>query len=291
MVSQSSLRSQTGATLIIVLVVVLLLGIVSAIAIRGSRTALDMTTSSQVNKVMVESSDVPFARLELTNSIPLKTASKDTQLSEMMSGDGPLNYLRLGENMSKEYILCYQPMVSSKLYQGTGKHLILTQTDSKTYGTQGATTGYCTLDTATFTSGRQTVATQVTLTRPTVNNQFSADATDATKSVEDAATDDDVEVAPLSALNVGTDTKSAKMAESVYYRAYSTTVVPSMANSSSKDDIKNCLKQPIGGIAQKTWATSTKPEDLNNQRECLKRNDAPYNIQVQDFVYNVDAAS
>lgn len=257
-------RSQQGATLIIVLMVVLLLAIIGAMSVRNSQVSLDMTTSAQVNQLLMQSSDVPLAKLDMT-SVESDPTTKLTRLQEMaLNNNGPIGALKTEGRKNEEYVLCYQPLVRDKLYD-PGKHRILLSSDGNS--TTGDSDGFCKLSIGdnAYTSKRGTVASQVAMTRPTVND----------------STADDIEVKPLSALNTGMDNTSARVSEAAYFRSYVTSVLPALSISSNTSDIEDCLKLPIGGLAEDSATTS--------QILCLDGTDTPINIQVQDYAYNIEA--
>lgn len=262
---------EAGATLIVVLAMVLLLGLLAVIAVRGLQTSMGMTTSSQVNKLLVQSSDVPLAKLEMANID--KDSSNQPLIAAMATGQGPLGFLQIEGNKDAEYVLCYQPTDRQNLYAGPEQHLINLSPTS----TRGLSTGYCNINASDpskyYTSGRQTAASQLVMNRPTVNAY---------------ASDDPFFVPPLSAANEGIDEASIKVEKSAYMRAYVTSVVPNLALNASKSDIDACLKRPIGGMTE-TIATDETDATKLGQIACLTRLDVPTNVQVQDFAFNMDA--
>lgn len=261
--TMNSFGKQSGATLIVVLAMVLLLGLLATIAVRGLQTSMGMTTSSQVNKLLVQSSDVPLAKLEMANID--KDSSGNTVISAMGLGEGPIGYLLQEGNQDKEYILCYRPTTVKGLYEGPNSHMIIVPNGNNTPGYQGSSSGYCDLSNASaFTSGRKAVSSQITMTRPTVNT----------------STSDDVDVKPLAASNLGIDGASIGVKESTYFRSYATSILPGLSLSSNSTTISNCMKLPIGGNAGTTASS--------NEINCLSTNNVPMNIQVQDYAYNLN---
>lgn len=262
-IGQRYAHHQAGATLIVVLVMVLLLAIVGAMAVRSSQVTLDMTTSSQVNQLLMQSSDVPLAKLEMSAIEP--GADNLTQLQNMMKDTtGPLSLLTTEGKKDAEYVLCYQPTVRSGLYK-KGEHRVIV---TKDFGTMMNADGYCKVKEGTenyFTSARKTVASQVSITRPTVNGSSAYD----------------LPIKPFAISNIGTDDGSALRSDASYYRSYVTSVLPALSISSSDEKIQSCLALPIGALAGTTAEKS--------QIKCLDETDTPINIQVQDYAYNGDA--
>lgn len=263
--THSFAASQAGATLIIVLIMVLFLAIIGAIAVRNSQVGLNMTTSAQVNQLLRQSSDVPLAKLEMSGIEP--GADKMTQLQNMdRDNNSPFGLLKTEGRKDAEYVLWYQPTVRDSLYV-KGDHRIIVDKgadSSSNFATTGNAEGYCQVadDSATYyTSARKTVASQVSITRPTVNEGI----------------EDDVEVKPFATANLGMD--NIAKSDASYFRAYVTSVLPALSISSSAEDVQDCLTKPIGGLAGTTAE--------NNQIQCLDKTDTPMNIQVQDFAYNL----
>jgi|26BtaG_2_1085354.scaffolds.fasta_scaffold00258_6 hypothetical protein len=257
--THSSMTQQAGATLIVVLIMVLFLAIIGAIAVRNSQVGLDMTTSAQVNQLLTQSSDVPLAKLELAGIEP--GADKMTQLQNMdRDNNSPIGLLKTEGRKDYEYVLCYQPTIRDSLYK-RGAHRILVDAGG---GLTGNEQGYCKVADGSaeyFTSARKTVASQISITRPTVNNSI----------------EDDVQIKPFEAANIGMD--NIGKSDASYFRAHVTSVLPALSISSKDADIQKCLELPIGGLAGATAA--------NNQIQCLDKTDTPINIQVQDFAYNL----
>lgn len=256
-------REQQGVVLIVVLMVVLLLAIAAAIAVRSSQTSLGLTTTAQVNQLLFQSSDVPLTQIREISKDKTKTELEKLTASDM----APIRFLQLeGEQKQAEYVLCYQPTSRNTLYQAN-QHLILLSANGATK--RGLSAGYCNISSDKeeyFTSARKTVATQVSLSRPTAT----------TESADGLAT------VPFQASNQGVDEASVGGAPAMKVRATVTSVLPTMGNKLSllkepKEVVDDCLKLAVGHLAGKT-AT-------DNQIACLNATDVPKNIQVQDYVY------
>lgn len=257
-------HKQQGMALIMVLVIVLLLGIAGTIAIRSSQTSLDMTTATQVNQLLFQASDVPLTKIS-TEVKDIETGiSNQPEVINMQANDmDPLRFLALeGEQQAAEYVLCYQPTTHNMLYNQPSSHRILLAADGSK--SRGSNDGYCKItDTASnyFTSARQVVATQVSLSRR------------QSSSFENHT--DGIVGAPFESSALGIDEDSVKAAKPIFIRAVSTSVIPIMASSQKK--VEDCLTLASGAIAGNTIT--------DNQTHCLNVIDVPKNIQVQDYAY------
>ena len=94
-----TLAVQRGATLIVVLVMLILLTLVGTWAIRGSLTSLNIATNAQAQALLQQSSDAIFFSLE-------NQTSDDLTLAKMQIGDGMLAYVLRPENKGKELVFC-----------------------------------------------------------------------------------------------------------------------------------------------------------------------------------------
>jgi Tfp pilus assembly protein PilX len=90
--------SQKGATLIVVLVMLILIMLVGTWAIRGSITSLNIATNAQAQALLTQNSDSVFFSMENKTSDKLNFAN-------MRIGDGILAYVLRPENKGKELVL------------------------------------------------------------------------------------------------------------------------------------------------------------------------------------------
>ena len=98
-------KGQQGATLIMVLFVLLLITIVGVLAIRVALTSLNIATNSQIGQLLLQTGDTP-------NNQILNT----TNLSNILDFSGAVG-AAIKEHETdpgKEYIFCYKP-TSKKL--------------------------------------------------------------------------------------------------------------------------------------------------------------------------------
>lgn len=262
----SHIAAQQGATLIVVLMIVLLLSLIGAIVVRNSQVSQDISTASQVQNLLKQSSDAPLARLQLA-SVDKNDGDAKTQIELMeANSQAPLQFLQLeGEQKNYEYILCYRPTERLGLYE-KGEHRMIGNGAGTTVRKDGSGVGYCHINSNNnpakyYTSGRSVVASQVALSRPTVNK----------------SSDDDVEAAPFAVASQGSDMDSIGGSQAIRLRATVTSVLPSLSVSSTLEQVDECLQKAVGGLA------GNQTED--NQILCLNAQDVPVNFQVQDFAY------
>lgn len=250
-----SARQQRGIALIAVVMILILVSLIGVMSVRYSKLNQDLAKNAQAKKLLQQSSDVPLAFLSQNDT--------NNQLATFMNATGPLGYLRFQGKESAEYVLCYQPTVRKGLF-AYGNHRIILDASRTT----GNVDGYCKIDSTnkSFTSSRKVALTQVSITRPS-RNQGNHDA---------------VAIKPFEVVDSGTDNASIAKAPPVYYRTYSTSILPNMSRIANTRALNACLQKPMGGIAD--------PDTVANMRKCLQAADVPATTQVQDFIYKAQIA-
>ena len=146
--------SQRGATLIVVLVMLILLTLVGTWAIRGSLTSLNIATNAQAQALLQQSSDAIFFSLE-------NQTSDDLMLAKMQIGDGMLAYVMRPENKGRELVFCIRGGDANTL-EGSRNASVVYWNGGTINNTSLGTTGFCKLSRKSdFISGRSAVMTRV----------------------------------------------------------------------------------------------------------------------------------
>ena len=259
-------QEQQGAVLMIVLFVMLLMASASLIALRSTRTSLDLTTTFQVNQLLFQASDAPLRQLE-------NLAQDKKQLRLLTTESGPFGYLAKEEANSvlTEYTVCYQPKLHSATYSVSTAKIM---TANKALINPK---GYCNLadnNTNNFVSDRKLIATQLTFVRLNAAGQHAFEQLQSEK-IAKAHTR-----TPFSSPS-GQDLKRNKQ---THIRVYVTSVMPSFSKA-SLGSIDSCLAKQITTMT----SASSLLGKAENQLICLKRTATPFNIQVQDYVFSLKA--
>ena len=239
------IQRQRGSALISVMIILLLTTVLGVIAVRQGSTNLNLAMNASVQSLLVQSSDVGLDKLEQSG------------VTDSASAAGPLGYLRLEGNAGKEYIFCYRPTVTSpKIYNITKDSIVL-----PTGGVEGGVSGFCktTLNTD-FSSGRRVVMSQMALVRP-----------------QDAAIAE-----PFQYYEKGTDSETVKRPDQQRYRAYVTSIAPSLSRA-TKAEMDACFATPSD---DSTVATRPVPTGAVNKStsDCFFNLGVPSNTQIQDYV-------
>lgn len=149
-----ALSIQRGATLIVVLVMLILLTLVGTWAIRGSLTSLNIATNTQAQALLQQASDAIFFSLE-------NQTSDDFALTNMRIGDGMLAYVLRPENKDKELVFCIRGGDANTL-EGSRNASAVYWEGSQIKNSQLGNIGFCKISRKSdFISGRSAVMTRV----------------------------------------------------------------------------------------------------------------------------------
>ncbi|WP_151831894.1 pilus assembly PilX family protein [Acinetobacter ursingii] len=149
-------KAQTGAVLIVVLVMLILLTIAGTWAIRSGLISLNIATNSQAQSLLMQNSDSVFFTLENQTNDALKFAN-------MRIGDGMLAYVMRPENKNKELVFCIRGTVADN-FAGSRYGSIVYWNGTSISNSDMGKNGFCkTSRSLDFLSKRAAVMTQVTV--------------------------------------------------------------------------------------------------------------------------------
>lgn len=149
-------KSQRGATLIVVLVMLVLLTLVGLWAIRGSITSLKISTNAQVVALLKQTSDSVFFTLE-------NKTDDELVFTNMRIGDGMLNYTIRPENKGKELVFCVRGQTVDNFVGSRIASVIYWQGTTIKNSDMGKS-GFCQVGRVSdYLSGRNAVLTQVSV--------------------------------------------------------------------------------------------------------------------------------
>ena len=208
-------KNQIGATLIIVLLLLVAITIIGSLAVRSSILSLKVATVSQAQQLLMQNSDAALFKVE-----------DPSQLIKNMALNGMFGYIKGEDNVGKELVFCLKSdnanffnLSKSSLinWSGTG-----TTIDPAGLGSDG----FCKIASGFYTSGRNTVITQIAVK--------AMDATDAIA---------------FQHMQKGTDPDSSKKDPAQMYTIYVTSVFPGLAAKDVKDkDINECFNSRFNSI-------------------------------------------
>lgn len=253
-----ALRYQQGATLIVVLVMLLLVTVVGVLAIRVAMTSLNISTNSQIGQLLVQSADTPINEI-------MKVAQGDA--ANFVSLDSVVGAaLKENEtNPGAEYIFCYKPRNTTLRFgQFTDATLLKPGAGDIATVIDGGVRGFCDLK-ADFGSMRQAAITQVAITIPL----------DTTKNIVGAN------------LVSGTDLSEGTSLPKNYtskqpIRMITTSMLPAYATTSLDTIQSECLSTANAKISDNIDPPNQSKQSL---ADCLRERGVPVNVQVQEFNY------
>ena len=156
---------QQGAVLIVVLLFLVLIIMVGVIAVRQSTTDLKLSTSDQINTLLLQSADNANQNIEQS----VNGSSRNDIYKSMLSRSGPFGYFILDKKgQDNEYVFCFRPR---SLFFNINQTTIRTPTGSNVFS---SSTGYCNPSKpADYISSRNASMTQVnvSMTPPNASNE------------------------------------------------------------------------------------------------------------------------
>lgn len=146
------MKQQQGATMIVVLVVLLLVAIAGTIALRSGVFGMRLSTNSQVTKLLDNNNDTALVRFEDMDA---------GDIAANFALGGFYNHLLDPATADDELVFCYNNN-TAELYQ-FNRVGIIKENDTV------ERTGFC--DATTFSSGRNAVITQIHLRKNTADDR------------------------------------------------------------------------------------------------------------------------
>ncbi|WP_286740365.1 MULTISPECIES: PilX N-terminal domain-containing pilus assembly protein [Acinetobacter] len=149
-------NTQSGAVLIVVLVMLVLLTLVGTWAIRGSINSLKISTNAQAEALLKQTSDSVFFTLE-------NKTDDELVFTNMRIGDGMLNYTLRPENKGKELVFCIRGETPDN-FVGSRIASVTYWEGTTIKNTEMGKNGFCQVNRiGDFLSGRNAVMTQVSI--------------------------------------------------------------------------------------------------------------------------------
>ena len=212
-------KNQIGATLIIVLLLLIAITIIGSLAVRSSILSLKVATVSQAQQLLMQNSDAALFKVE-----------DPAQLVKNMALNGMFGYIKGEDNVGKELVFC--------LKSGNANFFSLSKSSLINWSGTGTTIdpaglgsdGFCKVASGFYTSGRNTVITQIAVK--------AMDATD---------------VIAFQHMQKGTDPESSKKDPAQMYTSYSTSIFPNLSSSELSDSalktaVNTCFNSRFNSI-------------------------------------------
>lgn len=254
-------RSQAGSTLVAVLLILLVITIIGVIAMKQGLTSLNISTNSQVQTVLAQSSDAALNQFTKTD------------LSAITTLTGVIGAVINDRDPTHEYVFCYRPTSTDPFGMTVNTNIIAGNgdTNSTVTGVNVDAANYCNLTTAgDFGSSRKAAITQVAVTVP----------------------GDTTTLPPLSGLPTeGTDVSSGSALPKSFitqqrFRVTATSMLPAFSTSSLSTVQSTCLQGRVSDNTRPELANANSGLGVESLTDCLSRLGVPANTQVQEFNLN-----
>lgn len=261
---------QTGATLITVLILLVLITIIGLYAIRNSIFSLKIATNAQVQTLLMQTSDVALDHLE---------KNFNTNESENLAGT-PVGHVLLDGNEGKELQLCFKPTevevnkskVKNNLFFNLSDFRIIERKaknsiEAKSTAESGNINAFCD-PTSMFSISRKAIVTQVAVVSP-----------------DDPA----IEVNRFEYVNKGGDPKDSTNANTKRVRVTVTSFAPAMT-SASIADMNVCLRNRLmdDSLLKNRADTTLGQVKIETLHECLNKLGVPLNTQVAEYIVRLN---
>lgn len=249
------MRQQRGATLIIVLILLLAITIIGIAAVRQGMVGLNIATNSQTQQLLIQNSDAAFFNTE-----------RQANLVQSLSSKGMFGYISGAANQDKELIFCFRGTEVD--FFDISRASIMEWGEGNTAPTNNnlGTDGYCNAKDTNinfFTSGRRAVMTQVAV-------KFSSQL------VSD----------PFYGQILGSDDKTVKLERSKPLKIFAVSIMPTLT-STDPDRINECLNSHMNEVNIPTGITPDTGAD-KSVTQCLSELNVPFRTYVTEYVLAQD---
>lgn len=246
------IKKQAGATLVIVLILLVLITIIGTLAIRSSLTAYNIATNSQAQQLLIQNSDAAIFNVEDPKT-----------LNRHLAQDGLFGFVKSDENKGSEVVFCYKGAQVDFFTLNQASIMKWESGAQPSFNTMG-TNGYCKLNNDNFfTSGRKAVMTQVAIkVPPTGNNPVTIEN-------------------PFEYSQLGTDAETAKIDNAHKVMVITTSIVPALS-SASDTEINDCFSKHMSHVVVPSGVTPATGMD-KSVSECLQALGVPVNTQVVEY--------
>jgi len=256
-----SYSSQRGATLIVVMIMLLAITVIGTLAIKKGMISLNVATNSQAQQLLMQNSDAAFFNVE-----------REANLIQSLSSSGMFGYINGAVNKDKELVFCFMGEEADFFDINRASLMVWQSGDAPINNTLG-TDGYCSVSATTsnfFTSGRRAVMTQISV-------KFSSQS------------DSD----PFYGMQYGTDEKGVKFEKNKPVKVFAVSIMPTLTTAKATD-IDACLNLHMSEVTIPSGVTPSVVKDANGVRvddsvtDCLSKLNIPFTSQVTEYMIAQD---
>lgn len=259
------MNKQHGATLVMVLILLLLISVIGVYAIQQSIFSLKLATNAQVQTLLMQTSDVALDHFEKN--------FKSNEANNLAST--PVGQVLLAGNQGRELQFCFKPtQVGNNAGKGSFfdlsefrivERLNIAQAEGVSSALSGDITAVCDPETM-FSISRKAVVTQVAVVSPD---------------------DPTVEMGRFDLATKNSDLKDVNV-ETKRVRVIVTSFAPALASGVSMDEIKTCLQERMmdDTLLKNRADPAINPSQVKVEtvHECLNQLGVPLNTQLAEYV-------
>ena len=147
------MKKQNGATLIVVLIILMLVMVLGTLAVKSGILGLRISTNSQVRSLLLENGNSALFNVE-----------DPKQIARQLALDGMFSYFNSAANVDDELVFCYRPSSMTTFYSMDKASVIEQNGNTSKMGV----TGFC--KAGDFSSGRSAVMAQIYLRKNVEEN-------------------------------------------------------------------------------------------------------------------------
>jgi len=247
---------QRGATLIVVLVMLVVITVIGTLAVKQGLVSLNVATNSQAQQLLMQNSDAAFFNVE-----------REANLIQSLSSSGMFGYINGAVNKDKELVFCFMGE-EADFFDINRASLMVWESGSAPINNTLGNDGYCSVAATTsnfFTSGRRAVMTQIAV-------KFSSQS------------DND----PFYGMQYGTDEKGVKFEKNKPVKVFAVSIMPTLTTANAAD-IDTCLNSRMNEVTIPSGVTVAADSEFRQSvTDCLAGLNIPFTSHVTEYMIAQD---
>lgn len=254
-ISSYSKQKQQGATLIVVMILLVVITVIGTLAVRQGMVSLGIATNSQAQQLLMQNSDAAFFNVEKTDNI-----------IQSLSASGMFGYIDGATNKDKELVFCFRGDQSNFFDITRASIMEWNAPDTKPKNDSLGKDGYCDARPSGinfFTSGRKATITQVAV-------KFSTQANSD----------------PFYGAILGTDDEQVKLERSRPVKVFTISVMPTFTQA-DPEKINECFSEKMNEVTIPNGVTPATGAG-QSVAQCLTELNVPFSSHVTEYVIAQD---
>ncbi len=243
---------QRGATIIVVLFVLILMALIGTLAVKQSLMGLGIATNSQIQSLSQQTADAVFFSLEKDNN-------NAAILQKNLSSLGLFGMVKSDSFLEKELVFCFRPKAQANVFSLQKSSVIYATSNSEVNNSELGSEGFCKYTTTDYSSSRDVMISQIAVKKKSSSGD-----------------------APFKYFPTGTDTTTVQLDQVQPVQIIVTTILPGASSGSGsgwgdyEKQINSCFNSHIN-------EKSTTYAGQKTVAECFADLGVPYSQQVMDY--------